>query len=179
MKNKQKILLHTCCAPCGAFVFDCLKNLDLTCYWYNPNIWPEKEYKKRKDECRKYCKKINIPFIEEEYEPEAWNKFIKGLEKEIEGGKRCDKCFELRLTKTAEFAKENNFDIFATTLTISPHKNSKQINKIGNRIADRYKLNFCETDWKKNDGYKKSCEISRYENFYRQNYCGCKYSLRH
>jgi len=103
---------------------------------------------------------------------------LRGLEKEPEGGKRCEKCFELRLTKTAEFARKNGFDLFATTLTISPHKNSKLINDIGNRIGRRTNIKFLEADWKKEDGYKKSCEISKGEGFYRQNYCGCKYSKR-
>jgi len=175
---KPKLLLHTCCAPCGAFVFKCLKNYHLTCYWYNPNIWPREEYERRKQECKKYCEKNKINFIEEEYEAQTWNDMVQGLEKEPEKGKRCDICFQMRLEKTACFAKENDFDIFATTLTISPHKNSKKINEIGNKIAKKLKIKFYEADWKKNDGFKKSCEISKQEGFYRQNYCGCQYSIR-
>ncbi|HRY59836.1 MAG TPA: epoxyqueuosine reductase QueH [Patescibacteria group bacterium] len=172
----QKLLLHTCCAPCSAYVLKLLETFDVSVFYYNPNIDTADEYEKRKNECQKYCEKNGIKFIEITYQPKEWQLYIEGLESEPEGGKRCEKCFELRLTKTAEFALKNGFDYFATTLSISPHKNSKLINEIGNKIANQFGLKFLEADWKKEDGYKKSCEISRNEGFYRQNYCGCKYS---
>ena len=125
----QKLLLHTCCAPCSAYVLELLKNFDVSVFYCNPNIDTIKEYEKRKKECQKYCEKNNISFIEDKYSPKEWSIYIEGLEKEPEGGKRCEKCFELRLTKTAKFAKNNGFDLFATTLSISPHKNSELINK--------------------------------------------------
>ncbi len=174
----MKFLLHACCAPCGAFVFEELKKqFEVSCYFYNPNIWPSSEYEKRRNECKRYCERNKIPFVEERYEPEIWDNKVKGLESEPEGGKRCEKCFELRLTKTTEYAKNNNFDFFATTLTISPHKDSNTINKIGREVGEKLDIAFFEADWKKNDGYKKSCEISKKKGFYRQNYCGCRYSL--
>jgi len=184
MNNKKSsILIHTCCAPCSANVFKELeKDYQVSCFFYNPNIWPEEEYKKRRDECKKYCKRIDISFIEPDepfdYAQDKWSIYIEGLENEPEGGKRCKKCFELRLTQTAEYAKKNGFDVFATTLTISPHKNAVLINRIGEKVAGKFGIKFFKADWKKNDGYKKSCEISRSEDFYRQNYCGCKNSIR-
>lgn len=174
----QKILLHTCCAPCSAYVLKLLETYDVSVFYYNPNIDSKEEYEKRKNECQEYCKKNNIPFLEKEYNPSEWNSYTEGLENEPEGGSRCAKCFELRLSNTAEFAKDNNFDLFATTLSISPHKNTDLINKIGNKIANDLDIKFLEENWKKEDGYKKSCEISREEGFYRQNYCGCKYSKK-
>jgi epoxyqueuosine reductase len=175
----QKLLLHTCCAPCSAYVLELLRNFEVSVFYYNPNINTLEEYERRKKECQKYCEKNGINFIEVVYKPKEWFIYIEGLEKEPEGGKRCEKCFELRLTKTAEFAKNHDFDAFATTLSISPHKNSKLINQIGNRIAEKICLDFYEADWKKEDGFKKSCEISKKEGFYRQNYCGCAYSKKH
>jgi epoxyqueuosine reductase len=172
----QTLLLHTCCAPCSAYVLELLKNYDISVFYYNPNIDTLEEYERRKIECQKYCEKNEIKFIETAYNSEEWERYINGFENEPEGGARCSKCFELRLTRTAEFAKKNDFDLFATTLSISPHKNSLLLNDIGNRISREAGVGFLEADWKKEDGYKKSCEISRQEGFYRQNYCGCEYS---
>lgn len=174
----QSLLLHTCCAPCSAYVLKLLETYQVSVFYYNPNIDTLEEYGRRKNECQKYCEKSNIPFIEQEYKPDEWSMYIEGLESEPEGGKRCGRCFDLRLERTAEFAKKNSFDLFATTLSISPHKNSKLINEIGNKTANKVEVSFLEADWKKEDGYKKSCEISKDEGFYRQNYCGCIYSKR-
>ncbi|MDD5731526.1 MAG: epoxyqueuosine reductase QueH [Patescibacteria group bacterium] len=175
----MKLLLHTCCAPCSAFVLELLKKYEVSVFYYNPNIDTKEEYERRKSECQRYCEKNKIPFIEMEYAPQEWELYIEGLESEPEGGSRCAKCFELRLAKTAEFAKKNDFNFFATTLSISPHKNSGVINEIGTKTAAKIDLTFLESDWKKEDGYKKSCEISKKEGFYRQNYCGCQYSKSH
>lgn len=193
----QKLLLHTCCAPCSAYVLELLKKYEVCVFYFNPNIDTPEEYEKRKNECEKYCKKNNIPFIEHfsSTQParnathnvtggehgannKEWQLYIEGLEDEPEGGKRCVKCFDLRLSKTAKFASDNGFELFATTLSISPHKNSATINIIGNRVAEQFGIKFLGSDWKKGDGYKKSCEISKQEGFYRQNYCGCKYSKK-
>jgi len=185
----QRLLLHTCCAPCSAYVLELLKQYDVSVFYFNPNIDCLEEYNKRKNECRRYCEKNKIPFIEIPYNHKDWLLYIEGLEKEPEGGTRCAKCFEFRLTKTAEYAAQhlNNSNypknlkdpiLFATTLSISPHKNSKLINEIGKRIAEKNNLKFLEANWKKEDGYKKSCEISKSEGFYRQNYCGCEFSKK-
>ena len=178
MPKDRSLLLHTCCAPCSAYVLKLLETYRVSVFYHNPNIDTEEEYEKRKNECKKYCEKNNIPFIEIAYKPKEWQLYIEGLENEPEGGKRCDRCFELRLTKTAEFAKKNGFDLFATTLSISPHKNSTIINGIGNSISAKTGVGFISSDWKENNGYGKSCEISKKEGFYRQNYCGCKYSKK-
>jgi len=185
----QKLLLHTCCAPCSAYVLKLLETFDVSVFYYNPNIDTLEEYERRRDECQKYCEKNNIPFIEAPYNPQEWDLYIEGLESEPEGGKRCARCFQLRLWKTAEYATQylnnpknpkspNDPIFFATTLSISPHKNTTLINEIGKEVGQVFCINFLEADWKKEDGYKKSCEISKKEGFYRQNYCGCKYSKR-
>jgi predicted adenine nucleotide alpha hydrolase (AANH) superfamily ATPase len=175
---KKKLLLHTCCAPCSAYVLKLLEDFDVTVFYYNPNIDTAEEYEKRKTECQRYCERNEIPFIEKAYKPNEWALYIEGFESEPEGGARCAKCFDLRLTKTAEFAKQNDFDAFATTLSISPHKNSDLINKIGNKLTKELGVPFYNEDWKKDSGYQKSCAISKEEGFYRQNYCGCQYSKR-
>jgi predicted adenine nucleotide alpha hydrolase (AANH) superfamily ATPase len=178
---QQKILIHACCAPCSAFVIDELirRNFQVTVFFYNPNIYPEQEYNLRKEELKKYCNKLKISYIDQDnHEHDLWLQNIKGLEQEPERGKRCAVCFKLRLTKTAEFAKQNNFPIFATTLTISPHKDSDLISSIGRELAEQNNLEFLAEDWKKNNGYAKSCEISKEQNFYRQTYCGCEFSIR-
>lgn len=174
----QKLLLHTCCAPCSAYVLKLLETYDVSVFYFNPNIDTLEEYEKRKKECQNYCEKNGINFIETPYDPKEWLLYIEGLESEPEGGKRCERCFELRLNETAKYAKKEGFDAFATTLSISPHKNSIVINEIGKKVAEKNGIVFLKSDWKKDDGYKKSCEISKKEGFYRQNYCGCSFSRR-
>jgi hypothetical protein len=176
--SKEEILVHACCATCACYVLQKIA-LEYTpvIYYYNPNIYPLEEYIRRRDELKNYASHQNIRFIEEIYKHDEWSKFIIGLEKEPEKGQRCDKCFLLRLEKTASYALENNIKAFTTTLTISPHKNSKTILKIGNNIAKDKKIFFLATDFKKQDGYEKTVEIAKKERFYRQNYCGCLYSL--
>ncbi|MDD5290173.1 MAG: epoxyqueuosine reductase QueH [Patescibacteria group bacterium] len=176
----KRILLHTCCAPCGAYVMEQLQKQGYTVavFFTNDNIYPREEYEKRKNEIKKYCTENKIEFWEDEYQPEEWSKIIKGLENEPEGKKRCEVCFRYRLEKTAQKAKENNFDFFGSTLTISPHKNSATINAIGKEVGEKISVPFLVADWKENNGFKCSCEISRANNFYRQNYCGCQFSIR-
>ena len=180
-KTTPKLLLHSCCAPCSSYVIEYLTPyFDITILYYNPNISPIEEYEKRKQEqikLIKNIKKINkINIIDCDYDNDIYEKEIKGLEREKEGGARCIKCFNLRLEKTAEIAKNNNYDYFGTTLTVSPYKNSKLLNEIGNNLEDKYKIKWLYSDFKKNNGYLRSIELSKTYNLYRQNYCGCIYS---
>lgn len=176
----QKILLHICCAPCSASVIPKLQKMgyEVVLFWYNPNIFPVEEYEKRLEEVEKWAEKNNLNLILKLDSYETWEKEIRGYEKEKEGGKRCDLCFKLRLTKTAQTAKENNIETFATTLTNSRYKNSEKIHLIANEVAQKYNLKFLDQDWKKNNGEVLSNEISKKENFYRQKYCGCEFSIR-
>ncbi len=186
IKEKKKVptlLLHSCCAPCSSQVITFLTNyFDITILYYNPNIYPEEEYLKRKEEQIRLIheiKNINkLEIIDCDYDNDIYEKEIKGLENEKEGGPRCYKCFNLRLNKTAKIAKENNFEYFSTTLTISPYKNSNIINTIGLELEQKYNIKWLYSDHKKKDGYKKSIELSKKYNLYRQNYCGCIYSKR-
>lgn len=186
IKEKGKvptILLHSCCAPCSSHVITFLKDyFDITIIYYNPNIYPYEEYKKRKEEQIRLLNEIKsknkLNIIDCDYDNNIYEKTIKGLEKEKEGGSRCYKCFWLRLDKTAQIAKENNYDYFSTTLTISPYKNSTVINEIGKELETIYNITWLYSDYKKKDGYKKSIQLSKEYNLYRQNYCGCIYSKR-
>ena len=175
----KKVLLHSCCAPCSTQVIDVLsKDFDLTIFYSNSNIYPLEEYQKRLEEQRKYVKIANVGLIEDDYSEKDYLKAIKGLELEKEGGKRCEECFKFRLKRTAQKAKQLGFDLFGTTLTVSPHKNAELINAIGKQIAEEVGIEFLEGNYKKQDGYKKSIEFSKRYNLYRQNYCGCRFSIR-
>lgn len=177
----KKLLLHTCCAPCAGYVYEILSTeYDVTLFFYNPNIFPEQEYVKRKNELLKYSnsKNLKICIYEEEDGYVEWQNKINGLEQEPECGKRCYKCFQIRLERSAIFGKENKFEVFATTMSVSPHKNHTSLNEIGMKLSKKYNVEFLESNFKKNNGFKKSCEISRINNFYRQNYCGCEYSIK-
>jgi hypothetical protein len=175
LDGKKKLLLHSCCAPCSSYCITYLKDyFDITILYYNPNIEPIDEYNKRKNEQIKLCNLFSIPVMDCDYDNDLYHDFIKGLENEIEGGKRCFKCYELRLRKTAELAKD--YDYFGTTLTISPLKNSKKINEIGLLLENEYKVKYLLSDFKKKEGYKKSIILSKKYNLYRQNFCGCIYS---
>lgn len=180
MATKMKLLVHACCAPCSAYVFEKLisEGFEPEGFFYNPNIYPEDEYKKRLLELTSFAdlKKYKLQIYEES--EEKWLKAVEGHEQEKEGGNRCEICFRLRLEKTAKFASQNNYDGFTTVLTVSPHKNSALINKIGKELENKHQIYFLEADFKKNDGFKKSLKISRDYGFYRQNYCGCKFSIR-
>lgn len=185
LKNNlgKKVLLHSCCAPCSSYVITYLtKFVNVTVLYYNPNIFPEEEYNKRKKEQIRFINSItseyNVDYMDCDYDNESFEEVIKGLEDEPERGKRCTKCFNLRLSKTALTAKENNYDFFCTTLTLSPYKNAKLINEIGFELEKEYGIKYLPSDFKKRDGYKKSIELSKIYNLYRQNYCGCIYSKR-
>ncbi|MDD4607080.1 MAG: epoxyqueuosine reductase QueH [Patescibacteria group bacterium] len=177
-KNKPTILLHACCAGCASQVIEFLKpDFDITVYFYNPNIQPKEEYNKRLQDIRKICLIYNIKLIEGEYEIEKWLGFINGHELDVEGGERCNLCFKFRLEKTVQQAKKLGFKNFTTTLSISPHKNFSKIKEIGLDLESKYDIIFYSADFKKQDGFKKSLELSQKYNLYRQNYCGCVFSL--
>jgi hypothetical protein len=175
------LLLHSCCAPCSSYVLEYLSNyFEITILYYNPNIYPNTEYKRRAQEQQEFIQKLNtkypIRFIEGTYNEEKFYNITVGLEDELEGGKRCFKCYNLRLEETARLAKELNFDYFTTTLSISPYKNSKKLNEIGELLGSVYNTNYLYADFKKKDGYKRSIELSKIYKLYRQDYCGCKFS---
>ena len=181
IKGTPCVLLHSCCAPCSSQVLARLSDYFLvTVLYYNPNIEPFSEYEKRKEEQKRFIKsfpsKNQISFLDCDYENEKFKIIAKGLENIPEGGERCHKCYTLRMEKTASLAKENSFDYFCTTLSVSPFKNSRVLNEIGNMLEKKYDIKYLYSDFKKEDGYKKSIEYSKKYNLYRQNYCGCIYS---
>lgn len=184
VKDKEKtLLLHACCAPCSSAVIETLSNIfKITILYYNPNITDEVEYKKRLNEIHEFIKKFKtkyeITILDGRYNPNEFFDIAKGLENEKERGKRCYKCYSLRLEETAKIAKEKGFDYFTTTLSLSPYKNSNWINEIGKNLNDKYNINFLYSDFKKKNGYKRSIELSKEYNLYRQDYCGCIYSKR-
>jgi len=175
----KKFLLHTCCAPCSVAIIDELKDqFDLTVFFYNPNIYPEAEYLKRKSEVVRICKKWGVKMVDHDYIPEEWDKKIKGLEKEPEMGARCLVCFKMRLEESAKYAHDNDFDLFATSLTSGRNKKADIINPIGLSLAKKYQVKFYEEDWKKSGRQEKGRDMVNEMNIYRQDYCGCKYSIK-
>jgi len=182
MPNKEsKLLLHSCCAPCAGEIMEAVaaSGIDTTIYFYNPNIHPKEEYEIRKDENIRFAEKLGFDFIDADYDKDNWFERIKGLENEPERGKRCTVCFDMRFERTALYAHENNFKIFATTLGISRWKDLEQINNSGLKAAKRYNgLGFWDFNWRKQGGSSRMLEISKKEKFYKQEYCGCVYSLR-
>ena len=182
--KRPKLLLHVCCAPCSSYVLEYLnKYFDITVFYYNPNISSEEEYNKRLNEERRFVSEY--PFensvkevVNGEYNNELFEETIKGLENEKEGGVRCFKCYRLRLEESAKYAKDNGFDFFTTTLTISPYKNANKLNEIGDELSKIYGVKYLFSDFKKKNGYKRSIELSHEYNLYRQDYCGCTYSVR-
>ena len=201
----KKVLLHSCCAPCSSYCMEYLRQyFDVTVFYYNPNIMNEEEYRKRVAEQQRLIDVYNqideaivltaektneatgnvirklrkIAFVEGNYDVDRYLECIKGLEDCKEGGSRCGRCFELRLRETAKMAKELGMNYFTTTLTISPLKNAQLINQIGNRIGEEMGIAFLPSDFKKNNGYLRSIELSKEYNLYRQDYCGCDFSKR-
>lgn len=177
----KKLLLHACCAPCSSYCLQELKDyFDITIYYYNPNIHPTEEYERRLNELKKFLTKIDsknkIELIEVNYNPNEYFNKVKGLEKLGEKSKRCYECYKLRLEESVKYAKENNFDYFTTTLSISPYKNSDWLNEIGSILENKYNVKYLYSDFKKRNGYKISQELSKKYNLYRQDYCGCIYS---
>ena len=178
-----KLLLHSCCAPCSSYVLEYLSNyFYITVLYYNPNIYPEDEYYHRAVEQKRFIKefptKYPVTFVEGNFEPERFYETVKGYENIREGGERCFRCYELRLREAAEYAKKLNCDYFTTTLSISPMKNAAKLNAIGGMLAEEYGIPYLYSDFKKRDGYKRSTIISAEYGMYRQDYCGCVFSMR-
>ena len=180
--KKPTLLLHGCCAPCSSYCLECLaEHFDITMYYYNPNISSKEEFDKRVNELYKLCKLNGLDKSVKIYVPEYNNRdffdAVKGLENEPEGGKRCYVCYELRIKMAGKEAQKRGFDFFTTTLSISPHKNADWLNEIGERVAREFRnTRYLPTDFKKKNGYKRSIELSREYELYRQDYCGCIYS---
>lgn len=177
----KKLLLHTCCAPCSTSCIERLSEyFDITVLYYNPNIEPLEEYEKRKkyqiEFIKNYKAKNKLDYLDCDYENEKFKESSKGLENEPEGGARCKKCYYLRMEYTAKKAVELGYDYFCTTLSVSPYKHSKTLNEIGKVLEDKYKINYLYSDFKKEEGYKRSIELAKEYNLYRQDYCGCLYS---
>lgn len=186
IKNEEYVptlLLHSCCGPCSSYVLEYLsKYFSITVFYYNPNIYPSNEYWYRVEEQQKIIDltsaKNSINLITGKYDVERFYNMTKGMEDMSEGGHRCHLCYEMRLREAAKIAQKENFDYFTTTLTISPHKNSQVLNRIGEKVAKEFGVNHLPSDFKKNNGYKRSVEITREAGLYRQDYCGCEYSKR-
>ena len=175
---KPSLLLHSCCAPCSSAVLERLADeFSITIYYYNPNIDTPLEFMRRNEELSK-LNELGIEFdvITEDYNPDEYNKAVQGLENLGEGSRRCYECYKLRMRKTAKYATENDFDLFTTTLSVSPYKKSDWIHEIGVECEKLFGVKYLDEDFKKKDGYKRSLELSRELKLYRQDYCGCKYS---
>ncbi len=183
LKGVPKLLLHACCAPCSSYCIEYLSNyFEITILYYNPNIDKEEEFNYRFSELERFINEfstknpvhlVNLGYLKNEYDD-----ITKGLENEPERGKRCLKCYKLRLEKSFQYAQEHQFDYITTTLTLSPHKNSQVINEIGKDLEEKYHFPYLYSDFKKRDGYKRSIELSHQYNLYRQDYCGCQYSKK-
>lgn len=176
--NKPSLLLHSCCAPCSSYTIMFLKEyFNVTVFYDNDNIYPESEFFKRLSEQKRFAKNFGINVLFDSYDQKRFDEQIKGYEHKGERSIRCYNCYLLRLTRTCLAAKKNNFDYFSTTLSISPYKLSKWINKIGYELEEKYNMPFLYSDFKKEEGYKESIKLSQEYDLYRQDYCGCKYSL--
>ncbi len=179
LEDRPKLLLHSCCAPCSTTCIERLKDyFDITIIYYNPNIEPFEEYEKRKKEQIRIIKMYNLNYLDCDYDNDLFHEMSNGLENEKERGIRCYKCYRLRLEYVCKVAKEKGFDYFGTTLTVSPYKLSKVINEIGYELENMYNVKYLPSDFKKQEGYKKSIELSNKYGLYRQNYCGCIYSRK-
>ena len=177
------LLLHSCCAPCSSYCLEYLSQyFKITVLYYNPNLFPAGEYERRVFEQKKLVialpTKYPVTLVEMKGEPEEFYSAVKGLEHIREGGERCFACFRLRLERAARYAKENGFDFFTTTLTISPLKNAQKLNEIGEAVGEKFGVRHLPSDFKKKNGYKRSVELSKVYGLYRQDYCGCVFSKR-
>ncbi len=179
--GEKKLLLHSCCAPCAGDIMEAMQasEIETTLFFYNPNIHPIAEYEIRKDENKRFAEKIGMPFIDADYDMDNWFDRVKGLENEPERGERCTQCFDMRFERTALFAKENEFDLISSTLGISRWKDMQQINDCGFRATNKYSdIDYWSFNWRKEGGSSRMLELSKREEFYQQEYCGCVYSLR-
>ncbi len=185
LKKEEKVptlLLHSCCAPCSSYVLEYLSNyFEMTIFYYNPNIYPESEYTKRILEQQTLIAKMKtqhpVAFMAGSYDKDRFYEMARGMEHLKEGGERCFRCYELRLRESAEVARKCGFDYFATTLSISPLKNAAKLNEIGMRLSKEYGVDYLPSDFKKKNGYKRSIELSKKYGLYRQDYCGCEFSV--
>jgi len=178
-KIKQPLLLHVCCAPCATLSIEILReDFEVCGYFYGPNIHPAEEYQRRLDPLEKLSWATDLSYICGPYDMDAWLARTEGLESEPEGGRRCTLCFEMRLDRTAREAREKDFAWFATTLSVSPHKEAQRINSIGERVAQAHHVSYYPADFKKCGGFHRSVELSERFGLYRQRYCGCRYSIR-
>ena len=176
------LLLHSCCGPCSTYCIEYLSaSLPVTVFFYNPNIFPRDEYEFRKKEQKRFIEEFpavnRVDLVECDYDSESFYRRIRGLENEPEGGSRCKECFSLRLNKTAEYARDNGFLYFATTLTLSPLKNAGLINEIGSKIGRIRGISYVNSNFKKKNGYLRSTILSKEYGMYRQSFCGCEYSM--
>ena len=177
----DRLLLHSCCAPCAGEIMLAIQSsgIEQTVFFYNPNIHPVEEYELRKDENKRFCDKLKLPFIDADYDKDNWFERVKGLENEPERGKRCTVCFDMRFERTALYAREHGFPVISSTLGISRWKNMDQINDSGVRAASRYPdITYWTFNWRKRGGSQRMIELAKQEAFYQQEYCGCVYSLR-
>ena len=177
----KKLLLHSCCAPCAGEIMEALaiSEIKTTVFFYNPNIHPKEEYEIRKDENKRFCEKLGFDFIDADYDKDNWFERVKGLEDEPERGARCIQCFDMRFERSALYAHEKGFKVYATTLGISRWKDIKQIDTSGIKAAEKYQeVTYWDFNWRKQGGSSRMIEISKREEFYQQEYCGCVYSLR-
>lgn len=184
-KNREAptLLLHSCCAPCSSYVLEYLSDFfRITVFYYNPNIYPDEEYYKRVEEQKQFIQKLParypIQFVEGDFDKERFYERTKGMEDIPEGGERCFHCYELRLREAAKLALERSMDYFTTTLSVSPLKNAGRLNEIGQALVAEYGVKYLVSDFKKKNGYKRSVELSREYDMYRQDYCGCVFSMR-
>lgn len=180
-ERRPRLLLHSCCGPCSSYVLEYLTTyFDITIFYYNPNIAPFEEFTFRAEEQQKLLKEMAlaspVSFLLGSYDSASFFSLAQGHETEPEGGPRCKACYQLRLRKTAEVAKKEGFDYFTTTLSISPHKDAQALNQIGKELSEEYDIPYLFSDFKKRDGYRRSCQLSQIYGLYRQDYCGCPYS---
>ena len=183
LEKKKTLLLHACCAPCSSYVLEYLsKYFDITLFFYNPNIYPEEEFRFREDELRRLIGEMPLPsgvnIISGRYDPSEFFDIARGYEELPEGDERCHRCYALRLEESARAAKEGGFDYFCTTLSISPYKSAEWLNTIGKEMSEKYGVGYLFSDFKKKNGYKRSCQLSEQYSLYRQDYCGCVFSKR-
>lgn len=178
--SSKKIVIHACCGICSGYPISFLQDngYEVVVYFYNPNIYPKEEYDKRLEAQKIICRNFSCELIEGDYNTQEYYDAVQGFENEPEKGLRCDICFKLRLEKTAQLAKNSGIDCFTTSMVISPHKNYEKLTKIGQEIAKEYGLTYISTNFRKNDGFLKTNNISKSLSLYRQKYCGCKFSIQ-
>jgi predicted adenine nucleotide alpha hydrolase (AANH) superfamily ATPase len=177
-RRRPSLLLHICCGPCATVVIESIRDTcEVTGFYCNANIYPESEYLLRRDAARIVSQQMGVPLVEGPFQPELFEEAVCGFEQEPENGARCTLCYRFRLKAAARFAAENGFDLFASTLTTGPRKKASVINPIGIEVGKQFGVAFLEKDWKKQDGFHRSCELADSLGIYRQHYCGCRYSM--